>query len=160
MTNTASPTAIVALAAPARTKPSNYPEPYASRMTGREMRPLGDIFGLSNFAVNLTRLIPGAGSAPRHARSKQDEFVCILAGHPVLITDEGETPLSPGMCAAFKAGTENGHQLVNRESEDVLFVEVGDRTAGDSVTYPDDDLQAVLGNDGKWQFLHKDGTPY
>ncbi|MGA7750311.1 MAG: cupin domain-containing protein, partial [Gallionella sp.] len=136
------------------------PEPFASRMAGREKRPLGDIFGLSNFGVNLTRLIPGAGSALRHAHLKQDEFVYILAGHPVLISDQGETPLSPGMCAAFKAGTGNGHQLVNRTSEDVLYLEVGDRTAGDSVTYPDDDLQAVIGNDGKLQFVHKDGTPY
>lgn len=160
MTNTASPTAVVALAAPARTKASNYPEPYASRMNGREKRPLGDIFGLSNFGVNLTRLIPGAASALRHTHSKQDEFVYVLAGHPVLITDEGETPLAPGMCAGFKAGTGNGHQLANRGTEDVLYLEVGDRTPGDSVTYPDDDLQAVLGNDGKWQFVHKDGTPY
>ena len=160
MANTESPPAIVALDAAPRTKPSNYPEPFASRMAGREKRPLGDLFGLTNFGVNLTRLIPGACSALRHAHSKQDEFVYILAGHPVLITDQGETPLSPGMCAGFKAGTGNGHHLVNRESDDVLYLEVGDRTAGDSGTYPDDDLQAVLGKDGKWQFLHKDGTPY
>ncbi len=160
MPNKEFPIAIVALDAAPRTKPSLYPEPFASRMAGREKRPLGDIFGLSNFGVNLTRLIPGAGSALRHAHLKQDEFVYILAGHPVLISDQGETPLSPGMCAAFKAGTGNGHQLVNRTSEDVLYLEVGDRTAGDSVTYPDDDLQAVIGNDGKLQFVHKDGTPY
>lgn len=160
MPNTEFPTAIVALDAAPRTKPSNYPEPFASRMAGREKRPLGDLFGLSNFGVNLTRLVPSACSALRHAHSKQDEFVYILAGHPILITDQGETPLSPGMCAGFKAGTGNGHQLVNRANEDVLYLEVGDRTAGDSGTYPDDDLQAVLGNDGKWQFLHKNGTPY
>src|SRR5438876_2809561 len=108
------PVAIVATEAAPRTKPSNYPEPFASRMAGREKRPLGDVFGLSNFGVNLTRLIPGACSALRHAHSKQDEFVYILAGHPVLITDQGETPLSPGTCAGFKAGTGNGHHLVNR----------------------------------------------
>ncbi|KXW57309.1 MAG: cupin domain-containing protein [Ferrovum myxofaciens] len=129
-------------------------------MVGREKRPLGDIFELSNFGVNLTRLIPGACSALRHAHSKQDEFVYILVGCPVLITDQGETLLSPGMCAGFKAGTGNGHQLVNRANEDVLYLEVGDRTAGDSATYPDDDLQAALDNDGEWQFLHKNGTPY
>jgi len=160
MSNREFPTAIVALDAAPRTKPSNYPEPFASRMAGREKRPLGDMFGLSNFGVNLTHLIPGASSALRHAHSKQDEFVYILAGHPVLITDQGETPLSPGMCAGLKAGTGNGHQLVNRATDDVLYLEVGDRTAGDSGTYPDDDLQAVLGPDGKWQFTRKDGTPY
>ncbi len=143
-----------------RSKPSNYPEPFASRMAGREKRPLGDLFGLSNFGVNLTRLVPGAGSALRHAHSKQDEFLYILEGHPVLITDAGETSLAPGMCAGFKAGTGNGHQLINRTDQDVLYLEIGDRTLGDSATYPDDDLKAVSGNDGKWVFLHKDGTPY
>lgn len=160
MPNPEFPTAITALDAAPRTKPSNYPEPFASRMAGREKRPLGDLFGLSNFGVNLTRLVPGAGSALRHAHTKQDEFVYVLEGHPVLITDQGETPLAPGMCAGFKAGTGNGHQLVNRTRADVLYLEVGDRTPGDTGTYPDDDLQAALGRDGQWQFAHKDGTPY
>ncbi len=160
MTNPEIPVAIVALDAPPRTKPSNYPEPFASRMAGREKRPLGDLFGLSNFGVNLTRLIPGGGSALRHAHSKQDEFIYVLEGCPVLITDQGETPLAPGMCAGMKAESGNAHQLVNRSNEDVLYLEVGDRSAGDSVTYPDDDLKAVLGSDDKWQFVRKDGTPY
>ena len=154
------PTAIIAADAAPRTKPTNYPEPFASRMAGREKRPLGDPFGLTNFGVNLTRLVPGGSSALRHAHSKQDEFVYILTGRPVLITDDGETVLSPGMCAGFKAGTGNGHHLVNRGNQDVVYLEVGDRSAGDAGSYPDDDLQAVLDGDGKWQFLHKNGTPY
>ncbi|MHB8346159.1 MAG: cupin domain-containing protein [Acidiferrobacterales bacterium] len=153
-------TAIVALDAAPRIKPSNYPEPFVSRMSGREKRPLGDIFGLANFGVNLTRLAPGSISALRHAHAKQDEFVYILSGNAVLVTDEGETPLSAGMCAGFKAGSGNAHHLVNRTGSDVLYLEVGDRTAGDSAQYPDDDLLAVSGNDGKWRFLHRDGTPY
>ncbi len=153
------PVAVVASQVAPRTKPSNYPEPFASRMKGREKRPLGDLFGLSNFGVNLTQLLPGAGSALRHAHSRQDEFIYILHGHPVLITDAGETQLGPGMCAGFKAGTGNGHQLVNRTSEEVSYLEVGDRSAGDSVRYPDDDIQAIL-IEGKWRFAHKDGSPY
>lgn len=159
MTGTRPPVAIVALEAAPRTKPSNYPEPFASRMAGRVKRPLGDIFDLQNFGVNLMLLEPGAGSALRHAHSKQDEFIYILRGNPVLITDAGETPLGPGSCAGFKAGTGNGHQLVNRSGEGVLYLEVGDRTAGDTVSYPDDDIQAVLGAAG-WSFAHKDGRPY
>jgi len=109
--------------------------------------------------VNLTRLAPGAVSALRHAHTRQDEFIYILQGHPTLITDAGETPLAPGMCAGFKAGTGNAHQLANRSGEDVVYLEVGDRAPGDSAGYPDDDLQAAL-VDGKWRFTHKDGTPY
>lgn len=151
--------AILATEAPPRTKPSSYPEPFASRMAGREKRPLGDMFGLTNFGVNLTRLPPGAVSALRHAHSKQDEFIYILSGRPVLRTDAGETLLLPGMCAGFKAGTGDAHHLVNRGSEDVIYLEVGDRGAGDTGSYPDDDLKAAL-VDGKWQFTHKDGQPY
>jgi uncharacterized cupin superfamily protein len=153
------PVALNAAEAPARTKPSNYPEPFASRMAGREKRPLGDLFGLTNFGVNLTRLAPKAVSSLRHAHTKQDEFIYILQGHPTLHTDAGRTVLSPGQCAGFKAGTGNGHHLSNDTSEDVVYLEVGDRTPGDEGSYPDDDLKAVL-VEGKWKFTHKDGTPY
>jgi uncharacterized cupin superfamily protein len=152
------PVAVVATQVTPRTN-SNYPEPFASRMIGREKRPLGDVFGLANFGVNLTNLLPGAGSALRHAHARQDEFIYILQGHPVLITDAGETPLSPGMCAGFKSGTGNAHQLVNTTTEVVCYLEIGDRSAGDSVVYPDDDIQAHL-VEGSWKFLHKDGSPY
>ncbi len=138
---------------------SIYPEPFASLMKGREKRALGDVFGLANFGVNLSTLLPGAGSALRHAHAKQDEFIYILQGHPVLITDAGETSLSPGMCAGFKCGTGNAHQLVNTTHETVCYLEIGDRSAGDTVVYPDDDLQALM-VEGKWQFFHKDGSPY
>lgn len=153
------PVALPALDAPLRSKPSNYPEPFASRMAGRAKRPLGDLFGLTNFGVNLTTLRPGAVSALRHAHTRQDEFVYVLQGRPTLVTDAGRTPLAPGMCAGFAAGTGDGHQLVNETDEDVLYLEVGDRTPGDAATYPDDDLQARL-VDGRWIFLHKDGRPY
>ena len=153
------PVALRAPDAAPRTKPSNYPEPFASRMVGRLKRPLGDLFGLANFGVNLTRLAPRAQSALRHAHSKQDEFVYVLEGRPTLYTDEGATWMEPGMCAGFKAGSGNGHHLVNETDEDVVYLEIGDRTPGDEGTYPDDDLRAAL-VDGAWRFTRKDGTPY
>lgn len=154
------PVAIEAAAAPPRTKPSNYPEPFFSRMSGRIKRPLGDVFGLSNFGVNLTLLAPGGESALRHAHTKQDEFIYVLEGRPVLVTDAGETQMTPGMCAGFKAGSGDGHHLINRTESDVVYLEIGDRSAGDSAIYPEDDIQAALGPDGRWIFTHKDGTPY
>jgi uncharacterized cupin superfamily protein len=160
MTTEPHPVAIVANDAPPRTRPSIYPEPFASLVANREKRPLGDLFGLTNFGVNLTRLPPGGISALRHAHARQDEFIYIVEGTPTLITDTGETPLHPGMCAGFKATTNNAHCLVNKTDADVLYLEVGDRFPGDAVTYPDDDLQAVQGSDGQWRFFHKDGTPY
>ena len=105
MPEVARPVALIASEAPARTKPSNYPEPFASRMAGRVKQPLGDLFGLTNFGVNLTCLAPKAVSSLRHSHTKQDEFIYILQGCPVLYTDEGRIQLSPGMCAGFKAAT-------------------------------------------------------
>ena len=159
MKNKDTPVAVVAAQVAPRTRPSIYPEQFSSRVAGREKRQLGEVFGIANFGVNQTRLLPNAGSALRHAHAKQDEFLYILQGHPVLVTDDGETQLSPGMCAGFKAGTGNAHQLLNRSSEEVIYLEVGDRSAGDSVVYPDDDLQAVL-VEGEWRFSHKDGSGY
>lgn len=152
------PIAIVAAEAAPRAKASNYPEPFFSRMLKREKRPLGDVFGLKNFGVNLTRLAPGGESALLHRHSKQDEFVYVLDGTPTLVTDRGAVLLSPGMCAGFPAAG-LAHQLVNRTTRDVLYLEIGDRTPGDEGTYPADDIQAKLGPDG-WAFTHKDGTPY
>ena len=153
------PIAVAAEEAPPRTRQTTYPEPFAARMAGRLKRPLGDLFGLSNFGVNLTRLAPGSVSSLRHAHTRQDEFVYILKGTPTLHTDSGRTPLEPGMCAGFKAGTGNGHCLINETAEDVVYLEIGDRTPGDEGTYPDDDLKASL-VDGKWKFVRRDGTPY
>jgi len=59
----------------------------------------------------------------------------------------------------FKAGTGNGHHLLNETTEEAVYLEVGDRTPDDEVSYPDDDLNALL-VEGKWEFVHKDGTPY
>ena len=159
MSDKSTPTSVFASEVPVRSKPSAYPESFASRMAGREKRPLGDFFGLTNFGVNLTRLSPKSVSALRHAHTKQDELIYILEGHPTLHTDEGRTTLSPGMCAGFKAGTGNGHRLINETDEEVIYLEIGDRTAGDEGSYPDDDLKALM-VDGKWKFVRKDGSPY
>jgi len=160
MADASKPVAVMASDAMPRTKPSLYPEPFASRVAGRVKRPLGDLFGLTNFGVNLTRLAPGAISALRHAHEAQDEFVFVVSGRPVLVTDSGETSLAPGMCAGFKAGCGDAHHLINRTDEDVVYLEIGDRSAGDGVIYPDDDLSASQNKDGNWEFRHKDGSAY
>ena len=128
-------------------------------MAGRDKQSLGDLFGLTNFGVNITRLESGGATALRHAHTKQDEFVYILEGSPILVTDAGRTALQPGMCAGFKAGSGDAHCLVNETGEDIVYLEIGDRTAADAVTYPDDDLTVVT-VDGQRRMAHKDGSPY
>lgn len=153
------PIAIQALDVPPRTTVSFYPEPFASRMAGRQKRQLGEFFGLKNFGVNLTRLAPHGLSSLRHSHAAQDEFIYVVSGTPTLHTDRGRVRLSPGMCAGFRAGTGDAHHLHNETDEEVLYLEIGDRAAGEHVTYPDDDLQAVE-VDGRIRYVHKDGTPY
>jgi uncharacterized cupin superfamily protein len=155
MSSTVQAKAVNAREVAPRAAVSFYPEPFKSRMAGRQKRQLGELFGLKNFGVNLTSLAPNALSSIRHAHTKQDEFIYVVQGRPTLHTNEGATPLSPGMCVGFRAGTENAHHLRNETAEEVLYLEIGDRTPGDEVNYPDDDLKVV---DRK--YLHKDGTPY
>lgn len=156
--NDPKPIALMARDIPPRTRPSNYPEPFRTRMLGRKKRIVGDLFGLKSFGVNLTTLDPGGESALLHRHTVQDEFILILEGHPTLVTDAGDTPMAPGMCAGFPAAGV-AHQLVNRTDQPVLYLEVGDRQPGDAATYPADDLTGEMGPDG-WIFAHKDGSLY
>lgn len=148
-----------AVAIPPRSKVSLYPEPFASRMVGRQKRQLGELFGLRNFGINLTTLAPGAVSSIHHCHTRQDEFVYVIAGRPTLYTTEGRFELSEGMCVGFPAGSGNAHHLHNETTEEASYLEIGDRSPGDEVTYPNDDL-LVVRVDGKAQYVHKDGAPY
>ena len=138
---------------------SNYPAEFAGVCEKREKRRLGDAFGLRNFGVNLVRLAPGSASAQRHWHSAQDEFIYILDGEATLVTDAGERRMGPGAMMGFPANSPDGHQLVNKSDGDVLYLEVGDRSEGDEVDYPDIDL-LVRWIDGTRRYVRKDGTPY
>jgi uncharacterized cupin superfamily protein len=139
---------------------TSYPEPFRNDNSHRYNRRLGNFAGLTNFGVNLTRIVPGGQSSARHAHSTQDEFVHVLAGTPTLETNEGEFALSPGMNVGFPAGTGVAHRFVNKSLTDVLLLVVGDHTRGDTITYSDLDLQAQLGDDLSYQFFHKSGKRY
>ena len=139
---------------------SAYPEQYRAFVRERRKRALGNELGLTHYGVNLVTVPPGAWSALRHWHTRQDEFIYVVSGRPTLVMDGGATQLEPGMCMGFKAGDADGHHLVNKTAEDVVYLEMGDRSPDDSASYPDDDLKAVMGGDGQWRFLHKDGTPY
>lgn len=153
------PSWIAASEAPPRARASSYPEPFASRVAGREKRPLGEVFGLTSFGVNRTRLAPGAVSALHHRHTRQQEFVYVLEGEPTLVTDTGEVQLRPGLCAGFVPGG-SAHHVANRTTKDVILLEVGDRVPGDEGEYPRDDIRASMTPGGRWRFEHKDGTPY
>jgi uncharacterized cupin superfamily protein len=136
-----------------------YPQPFKHLLAGRIKQRLGDAAGIKNFGVNLVTLQPGSRSALRHWHTKQDEFIYVIEGEVSLITNEGEKILTTGMMAAFPAGEEDGHHLVNHSNNPVIYLEIGDRTPDDEATYPDDDLMAKYSENG-WILTHKDGSLY
>ncbi|WP_407168374.1 cupin domain-containing protein [Bradyrhizobium sp. ORS 111] len=147
---------------PAEVRESNYtsyPPLHRAVNQTRYNRRLGDHAGLTNFGVTLTRIIPGGQSSYRHAHSRQDEFVYVLEGEVVMETNAGAQVLTAGMCAGFPAGCGDAHRFVNRTDKDVKLLVVGDRTAGDEISYPDVDMHAVLGADGAYKFTTKKGEP-
>jgi uncharacterized cupin superfamily protein len=135
---------------------SAYPEQFREFVRARRKRALGNALGLTHYGVNLVTLPPGAWSAQRHWHTRQDEFVYVVEGELVLVTDGGEQTLRAGMAAGFPAGAPDGHHLVNRSGAPALYLEVGDRVPGDEVHYPDVDLFV----DASLVMHHKNGDPY
>ncbi|MBT9313081.1 cupin domain-containing protein [Leptothoe kymatousa] len=142
------------------TQGTGYPADFRAAVAGRSRQRVGNAAGLTNFGVNLTTLAPGAQSALRHWHQGQDEFIYVISGELILVTDAGETSLTPGMMAGFAAGVANGHHLINRSTQDAVYLEVGDRTWEERVEYPDDDLLALAKPEGGYYFAHRNGQPY
>ncbi len=138
---------------------SGYPAPYAAAVAGRAKRALGDALGLTQFGVNHVTLEPGAASSQRHWHAVEDEFIYVLQGELVLVTDAGETILQAGMAAGFPAGRADGHQLINRSDKPAVYLEMGTRAAEEQVVYSDVDMLARK-EDGRFVYMHKSGEPY
>ena len=143
-------------AAPIR-RGSSYPPPHDAPCAMRERRRLGDAGGLTRFGVNLLTLQPGVWSSQRHWHSDEDEFVWVVEGEVVLITDAGEETLRAGDCAAFRAGEANGHNLINRSDRPARLLEVGNRSEQDRTVYTDIDMVA---EPGETVFRRGDETAY
>ena len=136
---------------------TNYPPPFDQPCLARRRTRLGDAAGLTQFGVNLLRLPPGTWSSQRHWQTAADEFVYVLEGEVVLLTDAGEELLRPGDCAGFKARDPDGHCLQNRTGTTAVLLEVGTRLPNDGAVYPDIDMLAPGDGDG---YTRRDGTPY
>lgn len=138
---------------------SIYPEPYASMMQGRSSLRLGDAGGLTQFGANLVMLEPGALSSLRHWHLNEDEFVWIVEGECTLVQDSGEVVMRPGDCAAFPAGSTDGHHFVNRTDRPAKFLVVGSKAKREVATYSDVDLKVEM-EGGKARFTYKDGSDF
>ena len=158
MTDNPPPPALDPGTLPGRTG-SGYPEPFRTAVAGRIKRALGDPFGLTQFGVNLVEMPPGCWSSQRHWHSHEDEFVYVIEGALVLVTDAGEQVLGAGMAAGFPAGREDGHHLINRSEHPAVYLEVGTRMPEDEAVYSDIDME-LRRRDGRHVFVHKSGEPW
>lgn len=137
---------------------SGYPEPFRSTVLPREVRRLGDAFGLTNVGVSMVTIFPGKESSMRHSHTHEDELVYMLEGELVLRTNGGEEPFRPGMVIGFRAGDGNAHHFLNRGERNATFLVISNRHPEDGAAYPDIDL-AVKKQEGKILFTRKDGSP-
>jgi uncharacterized cupin superfamily protein len=136
---------------------SSYPPPFDTPCNAQTYQKLGRHAGLTLFGVNLTVLPPGTWSGQRHWHSHEDEFVWIVEGELVLVTDAGEEIMRAGDCVAFRHGDSDGHVLINRSDRNARILEVGNSDPRDRCTYSDIDMVAEPGVEG---YSHKDGRPY
>lgn len=136
-----------------------YPKPHDKGCDLYEAVALGEAAGLTQFGVNIEKLLPGGMSSQRHWHENEDEFLYVLTGEIVLVEDDGEHVLTEGTAVGWRAGEANGHHLINRSDEPSFYLIVGNRAKSDTVHYPDIDLHYTRQN-GEPQFTHKDGTPY
>jgi uncharacterized cupin superfamily protein len=138
------------------TNRTGYPEPFKSRVMPREKRALGDACGLTKIGVNLSTLLPGKESSMRHWHTHEDEFVFVVEGELVLVTDDGEDVLRAGMGAGFPAGVARGHQLVNRTDRPARYLEISNRDDADGAEYTEPGVDLAYRNGG---MVRKDGSP-
>jgi len=124
---------------------SRYPSPHDQRCQDKHSQALGKAADLTQFGVNLVRIEPGAWSSQRHWHQHEDEFVWVIEGEAVLITDEGSQTIRAGECAGFKAGAKDGHHFVNESDADLVLLVVGSRDDRDHGEYPDIDLRFCAG---------------
>lgn len=140
---------------------TRYPPEFAGPCRQRRWQSLGDAAGLTQFGVNLVHLDPGVWSSQRHWHAREDEFVYVLDGEVVLLTDAGEELLRAGDACGFKAGVRDGHCLQNRSGAAAVLLVVGTRDDADHGEYPDIDMKFTPGRHaGAGGYQHKDGRPY
>lgn len=136
---------IINIAACTLVKGSKYPSPYDEPCRHKQSQALVQAPDLTQFGVNLVRVAPGAWSSQRHWHEHEDEFVWVLEGEIILITDAGRETLHAGDCAGFKAGVKDGHHFINESAVDALLLVVGSRDDRDHGEYSDIDMRFLAG---------------
>jgi uncharacterized cupin superfamily protein len=135
---------------------SRYPKPFDAPCRNKIRHRLAVAPGLKHIGINLLVLEPGALSSQRHWHTEAEEFVYVLEGKVVLVTETAEEVLRAGDCAGFLAGDPDGHHLQNRSSAPARVLEIGPANLrSDETHYPDVDLHSTSSG-----YFRKNGTPY
>jgi uncharacterized cupin superfamily protein len=105
--------------------------------TDREIRgrPICDVGGRAKVGVGLMELPPGSNTKPGHWHSEEEEHLYALTGSAVLHLGTEQHVLSAGSYVCFPAGQPVAHYLENTKDEPFVYLIIGERIAGDRVTY-------------------------
>jgi uncharacterized cupin superfamily protein len=136
-----------------------YPPPFDAEVAGRSSMRLGDAGGLKQFGVNIVILAPGAKSSLRHWHENEDEFVMITMGECTMVTDAGPEIMRVGDCAAFPAGSPDGHHFINHTDQEARFLVVGTKAKAEVAHYSDVDFLIHQGG-GVNRMTYRDGTDW
>jgi uncharacterized cupin superfamily protein len=129
-----------------------YPDPWRAITEGREKAALGDVVGLTQFGVNLTRLKSGAASALRHWHEAEDEFA---RGR-----DHADRGRRGDSCnRETLRGSRLASSTVIISSTSAVYLEVGGRAKLERAYYPDVDLVYDRDQSG-FRFSRRSGQPY
>ena len=111
--------------------------------------------------MNLVRLAPGAWSSQRHWHTHEDEFVYVLSGELVLVTDDRRG--SAGRRRQRGLSSRRAQRALPAEpvATDATFLVAGNRSNEDGGEYSDIDMAFKPGRyTGGGAYFHKDGSPY
>lgn len=108
--------------------------------TDREIRgrALCDVGGRARVGVGLMELPAGSNTGPAHWHSLEEEHLYAISGRATLCLGAERHPLQAGSYVCFPAGQPLAHHLENTGTEPFVYLMIGERIAGDEVTYPDE----------------------
>jgi uncharacterized cupin superfamily protein len=114
--------------------PAGYETPYAR---------VGPLIGASALGASVYELRAGQSVCPYHYEYGNEEWLLVLAGHPILRDPEGERELEPGDVVLFPEGPDGAHKLTNRHDEPARIAILSTKHEPSISIYPDSDKLGV-----------------
>lgn len=121
----------------------SHPWNPASEITGSQ---LARMAGLKRSMVSIGRLKPGKESFAYHLHHNEEEWIYILSGQGVAHIDGEDYTLEAGDFVGFPTPSK-AHQLINRGSEDLVYLMGGEDLPCEVADFPALDRRMVRTGD-------------